>query len=91
MNSSGGYACVGAAAVSGAVTHTVSVAVIVLEMTGQVTHVVPLVIAVLVANAVAALLQPSAYDSIILIKKLPYLPDLLTGSTGKYHSLSIVI
>lgn len=68
-----------------------SVAVIVLEMTGQVTHVVPLVIAVLVANAVASLLQPSAYDSIILIKKLPYLPDFLTGSTGKIHFIFIIM
>lgn len=33
-------------------------------------------IAVLISNAIAALLQPSMYDSIILIKKLPYLPDV---------------
>ncbi|XP_073840557.1 chloride channel protein 2 isoform X3 [Musca autumnalis] len=80
----GGYAVVGAAAFSGAVTHTVSVAVIVFEMTGQITHVVPVMIAVLIANAIAALLQPSMYDSIILIKKLPYLPDLLPSSSGMY-------
>ncbi|XP_062126934.1 chloride channel protein 2 isoform X4 [Drosophila sulfurigaster albostrigata] len=80
----GGYAVVGAAAFSGSVTHTVSVAVIIFEMTGQITHVVPVMIAVLVANAVAALLQPSIYDSIILIKKLPYLPDLLPSSSGMY-------
>lgn len=80
----GGYAVVGAAAFSGAVTHTVSVAVIIFEMTGQITHVVPVMIAVLIANAIAALLQPSMYDSIILIKKLPYLPDLLPSSSGMY-------
>ncbi|XP_017874325.1 PREDICTED: chloride channel protein 2 isoform X4 [Drosophila arizonae] len=80
----GGYAVVGAAAFSGSVTHTVSVAVIIFEMTGQITHVVPVMIAVLVANAVASLLQPSIYDSIILIKKLPYLPDLLPSSSGMY-------
>lgn len=78
----GGYAVVGAAAFSGAVTHTVSVAVIVFEMTGQLTHIVPVMIAVLISNAIAALLQPSMYDSIILIKKLPYLPDLLPSSSG---------
>ena len=33
-------------------------------------------IAVLIANAVASVLQPSFYDSIILLKKLSYLPDL---------------
>ncbi len=39
----------------------------------------------LIANAIAALLQPSLYDSIILIKKLPYLPDLLPSSSGIYN------
>lgn len=72
----------GAAAFSGAVTHTISVSVIIFEMTGQITHIVPIMIAVLISNAIAALLQPSIYDSIILIKKLPYLPDLLPSSSG---------
>lgn len=66
-------------------THTVSVAVIAFEMTGQIIHLVPVMIAVLVANATAALLQPSIYDSIILIKKLPYLPDLLPSASGMYN------
>lgn len=80
----GGYAVVGAAAFAGAVTHTISVGVIVFEMTGQITHLVPIMIASLISNAVAALLQPSMYDSIILIKKLPYLPDLLPSSSAMY-------
>merc|ERR550519_247589 len=42
-------------------------------------------IAVLVSNAIASLLQPSCYDSIILIKKLPYLPDILPSSSGAYN------
>uniref|UniRef100_A0A8C2ID54 Chloride channel, voltage-sensitive 2b n=1 Tax=Cyprinus carpio TaxID=7962 RepID=A0A8C2ID54_CYPCA len=72
----GGYAVVGAAALSGAVTHTVSTAVIVFELTGQISHILPIMIAVILANAVAQSLQPSIYDSIIRIKKLPYLPEL---------------
>lgn len=36
----GGYATVGAAAFSGAVTHTISVSVIMFEMTGHITHTV---------------------------------------------------
>jgi len=79
----GGYATVGAAAFSGSVTHTISVSVIVFEMTGQITHIIPIMIAVLISNAIASLLAPSMYDSIILIKKLPYLPDLLPSSSGK--------
>lgn len=43
----GGYAVVGAAAFAGSVTHTVSVGVIVFEMTGQISHLVPVMIAVL--------------------------------------------
>ncbi|XP_057658260.1 chloride channel protein 2-like [Diorhabda carinulata] len=81
----GGYATVGAAAFSGSVTHTISVSVIVFEMTGQITHIIPMMIAVLISNAVASLLYPSIYDSIILIKKLPYLPDLLPNSSGMYN------
>jgi len=72
---------VGAAAFSGAVTHTISIAVIIFEMTGQITHCIPVLVAVLVANAIASCLSPSCYDSIILIKKLPYLPDIITGSS----------
>ena len=77
----GAYATVGAAAFSGAVTHTISIAVIIFEMTGQITHCIPVLVAVLVANAIASCLSPSCYDSIILIKKLPYLPDIITGSS----------
>lgn len=80
----GGYATVGSAAFSGAVTHTISVSVIVFEMTGQITHIIPIMIAVLTSNAIASLLAPSIYDSIILIKKLPYLPDLLPSSSGRF-------
>lgn len=69
----------GAAALSGAVTHTVSTAVIVFELTGQISHILPVMIAVILANAVAQSLQPSLYDSLIMIKKLPYLPELGWG------------
>ncbi|XP_065060916.1 chloride channel protein 2-like isoform X2 [Rhopilema esculentum] len=72
----GGYAVVGAAAMAAAVTHTISTSVIVFELTGQITHILPVMIAVLIANAVVQQLQPSIYDSIIEIKKLPYLPDI---------------
>jgi chloride channel 2 len=41
-------------------------------------------IAVLISNAIAHTLQPSIYDSIIQIKKLPFLPDIVTkGSASK--------
>uniref|UniRef100_A0A8C7UMF7 Chloride voltage-gated channel 2 n=1 Tax=Oncorhynchus mykiss TaxID=8022 RepID=A0A8C7UMF7_ONCMY len=77
--------CVCAAALSGAVTHTVSTAVIVFELTGQISHILPVMIAVILANAVAQSLQPSLYDSIIRIKKLPYLPELGWGHHEYYN------
>ena len=49
----GGFAVVGAAAVSGAVTRTVSTSVIVFELTTQLSHMLPVLVAVLLAYAVA--------------------------------------
>ncbi|GFR83380.1 chloride channel protein [Elysia marginata] len=80
----GGYAVVGAASMSGSVTRTISTAVIVFEVTGQISHVLPAVIAVLIANAVANIFQPSFYDSIIKLKKLPYLPDIVSAKSNAW-------
>uniref|UniRef100_A0A8C6WG48 Chloride channel, voltage-sensitive 1b n=1 Tax=Neogobius melanostomus TaxID=47308 RepID=A0A8C6WG48_9GOBI len=81
----GGYAVIGAAALTGAVTHTVSTAVICFELTGQISHILPMMVAVILANMVAQGLQPSLYDSIIQVKKLPYLPELALGHISKYN------
>ncbi|XP_047239627.1 chloride channel protein 1-like isoform X2 [Girardinichthys multiradiatus] len=81
----GGYAVIGAAALTGAVTHTVSTAVICFELTGQISHILPMMVAVILANMVAQGLQPSLYDSIIQVKKLPYLPELGFGHMSQYN------
>ncbi|XP_059807920.1 chloride channel K isoform X4 [Hypanus sabinus] len=80
----GGYALAGAAAFSGAVTHTLSTALLVFELTGQIAHVLPVLLAVLVANAIAQKLQPSFYDGTIIVKKLPYLPRIRSTDVGSY-------
>lgn len=69
-----------------------STAVIVFELTGQIAHILPVMIAVILANAVAQSLQPSLYDSIIRIKKLPYLPELGWGrhQYGGPHNWGVV-
>ncbi|XP_047647992.1 chloride channel protein ClC-Ka isoform X3 [Phacochoerus africanus] len=64
----------GAAAFSGAVTHTISTALLAFELTGQIVHALPVLMAVLMANAIAQSCQPSFYDGTIIVKKLPYLP-----------------
>lgn len=84
----GGYAIVGAAAFSAGVTHTVSISVVVAEMTGQIQHIIPVLVAVIVSNAISTLLQPSLYESIIMIKKLPYLPNILP-SRSAIHSICV--
>jgi chloride channel 2 len=48
----GGYAVVGAAALAGAVTQTISTSVIVFELTGQLHHILPVMIGVLIANMI---------------------------------------
>lgn len=67
----------GAAAYSGAVTHTLSPALLAVEVTGEFSHAVPALIATLLANAVARLQhRPSFYDNLSISKKLPHLPSL---------------
>ncbi|XP_078094670.1 chloride channel K [Mustelus asterias] len=80
----GGYALAGAAAFSGAVTHTLSTALLVFELTGQMAHFLPVLLAVLVANAIAQKFQPSFYDGTIIVKKLPYLPKIRSVDIGSY-------
>ncbi|KAF7286622.1 chloride channel protein 2-like [Rhynchophorus ferrugineus] len=81
----GAYATVGAAAYSGAVTHTLSTSVILFEMTSQISYVIPVLISNLIANGIARLFTPSVYDLTIQQQKLPYLPDLLPSSSAIYQ------
>ncbi|XP_051029635.1 chloride channel protein ClC-Kb [Phodopus roborovskii] len=80
----GAYALAGAAAFSGAVTHTISTALLAFELTGQIVHALPVLMAVLVANAIAQSYQPSFYDGTIIVKKLPYLPWIRGRKIGSY-------
>eukprot|EP00051_Salpingoeca_urceolata_P013556 m.170384 g.170384 ORF g.170384 m.170384 type:complete len:892 (+) comp17827_c0_seq2:442-3117(+) len=79
----GGYAVVGAAALAGSVTQSISTSVIVFELTGQIQHILPVMIAVLLSISICQKLSPSLYDSIIQLKGMPYLPDLRKGSGYK--------
>ncbi|XP_023601709.1 LOW QUALITY PROTEIN: chloride channel protein ClC-Ka [Myotis lucifugus] len=83
----GGYALAGAAAFSGAVTHTISTALLAFELTGQIVHALPVLMAVLAANAIAQSCQPSFYDGTIIVKKLPYLPWIRGRKIRKYKFL----
>uniref|UniRef100_A0A1I7ZFZ0 Chloride channel protein n=1 Tax=Steinernema glaseri TaxID=37863 RepID=A0A1I7ZFZ0_9BILA len=82
------YAVVGAAAYTGAVTHSLSIAVIVCETTGQLSPLLPVLIALMVGNAIASFLQPSVYESIIKIKNYPHLAEL-PPSRISVHTLKV--
>ncbi|GAA5978499.1 hypothetical protein JCM11641_007964 [Rhodosporidiobolus odoratus] len=71
----GVWAMVGAAATLAGVTRTtVSLAVIVFELTGTLTYSVPTMLAVLIAKTVADSIEPrSIYDLVIELADLPYL------------------
>lgn len=71
------YAMVGAAATLAGVTRTtVSLAVIMFELTGTLNYVAPVMLAVLVAKTVADSLEKRGiYELVIELKKLPYLSN----------------
>ncbi|GMR30814.1 hypothetical protein PMAYCL1PPCAC_01009 [Pristionchus mayeri] len=84
----GVYAVAGSAAMVGSVTHTISTAVIMFEMTGQLVHLLPVLITVIVANTVCSFFEISIIDSIIKLRSLPYLPDLSSGSSV-FHLITV--
>ncbi|GMT14005.1 hypothetical protein PFISCL1PPCAC_5302, partial [Pristionchus fissidentatus] len=84
----GVYGVVGAASFAASVTQTVSVAVIIFEMTSQLLFLLPVMIGVLISVAVSSHLAPSIYDSIIRLKHLPYLPDIKRAESV-FHSLTV--
>ena len=72
----GGYAVVGAAAFTAGVTRALSVAVVIFEVTGQLKHMVPTLAAVVVSVIVANGINRSLYDTLIIMKQLPFMPHM---------------
>jgi len=70
------YAIAGAAALASGVTHTLSTAIIMLEISGQLNLVAPILVSVSCAVATARVLSDSFYDRMAFVRNLPYLPDL---------------
>ena len=75
----GAYAVVGAAALTAGTTQTLSVAVIVFELTRQIHHMLPVLVAVVAAYLVASLFTVSVYDALMAVSGLPFLPRLLSA------------
>ncbi|KAJ7251496.1 chloride channel [Mycena haematopus] len=69
------YAMIGAAAtLSGVTRTTISLSVIMFELTDSMTYTVPLMLSILVAKTLADVLEPKGiYDLVIELNQLPYL------------------
>ncbi|KAG8904478.1 hypothetical protein FRB99_001690 [Tulasnella sp. 403] len=87
----GVYAMVGAAgSLSGVTRTTVSLAVIMFELTNSLAYVVPIMLSVLVAKTVADALEPKGiYDLVIELSQLPYLDHKQEYLWGAYQVLDI--
>jgi H+/Cl- antiporter ClcA len=72
----GGYAVVGAAAFTAGVTRALSCAVVIFELTGQLKHMEPTLIAVGLSVIVANSINRSLYDTLIIMKELPFMPHM---------------
>lgn len=72
----GGYAVVAAASFTAGVTGTVSIAVIVFELTSQLSYMVPVLLCVLVGRSVALFFSLDVYETISRQKHLPQWPTL---------------
>ncbi|KAK0539110.1 hypothetical protein OC835_001245 [Tilletia horrida] len=81
------YAMVGAAAtLSGVTRTTVSLAVIMFELTGTLTYTVPVMLAILVAKTLAdALEHKGIYDLVIEFSGLPYLDNRISYVWDRVH------
>ncbi|KAJ1433387.1 chloride channel [Ochromonadaceae sp. CCMP2298] len=81
----GGYAMVGAAGMVSGTTHTISAALIVVELTGELDMMVPCLIAAVVSSGITKLISLSLYDQGMVNKGLESF-ELLMKSGGSYHS-----
>lgn len=61
-------------------THTFSIIIITLEITGQVAALIPLLLGVLTSYYISSYFSSSYYHVIVEIKGLPFLPKLLKKS-----------
>uniref|UniRef100_A0AC35FZH3 Chloride channel protein n=1 Tax=Panagrolaimus sp. PS1159 TaxID=55785 RepID=A0AC35FZH3_9BILA len=82
------YAVVGASAFCTGIIHSVSVAIIMTESVGQLYYSLPIFIGVVVGYGVSKFLHPSLYDTVIKLKKLPYIHGTCYKSK-KYNGITV--
>lgn len=70
------YAAVAGGAFISSTCHSLSVGLIIFEMTGQIHYVVPMLLAVIISYSIGCSLGLNIYDAMIIVKKIPYLPAI---------------
>ncbi|PFH32048.1 chloride transporter, chloride channel (ClC) family protein [Besnoitia besnoiti] len=90
LSSPAAYALVGAASLAAGTTRTISVSVIVFELTGKLSHMIPVLLSVLMAYGVNSFFTISVYDVMLLIKDLPYVPKLKSKYAYNLQAKDIV-
>ena len=85
----GVYAAVGAAATIASVSHTLSGALIVFELTGQIHYIVPMFTSTVIAYAIGSWLTPSIFDTIIVMRQIPFLPAFKPAKFYEYKAIEI--
>ena len=76
------YAVIGAASVYGSMTKTMSIAIIMFEMTGQVKLLLPVCLGVAIAYLSSTGMTTNILDVLLEFKNFPFLPTL--GSENSY-------
>ncbi|EME31005.1 chloride channel/carrier, CIC family [Galdieria sulphuraria] len=87
----GGYAVVAAASFTTGVTRALSCAVIIFEVTGQLRHLVPTLVAVLFAFVTGNIFNRSLYDTLIIMKNIPYMPYMRKDRTPDMKVSQVMI
>ena len=88
----GGYAVVGAAVFTAGTTGTVSIAVIIFELTSQLNYMLPVLFAVLIGRALGKRISGmNIYDSIARERSLPALPALRSQSAYSTPIASVMV
>lgn len=83
-----GFAAIGAAALCGGATRTISSAVIILELTNDLNYFIPVLLAVAISCGIGNMLNHSIYDVFLKNKGLPYLPFLrVKGDSTVAHDI----
>lgn len=74
------YAVIGSCAFSASITQTMSTAVILLEITGDLNFILPALVSVAISVGISRKISVNIYDSMLIIRRLPFLPDLARHS-----------